>query len=109
MDSKFLNQPNAEELLSSICQSLTSLREDKPLQLSVDEAIVNWKILELFNEKLESKDSPKTLNIGSCSQHSVHVALRMDVKSVDWNVEKTINQYFGYYMIPQKEKMIIRE
>ena len=63
MDSTFLNQPNVEELLSSICQSLTSLREDKPLQLSVDEAIVNWKILELFNEKLESKDSPKTLNI----------------------------------------------
>ena len=45
LDSKFLNQPNAEELLSSICESLTNLKEDKLLQLSMDGSAVNWKIL----------------------------------------------------------------
>ena len=42
----------------------------------------------IFDEKLEFKDLPKTLNIGSCSQHSVHGALKMGMKRVDWNVEK---------------------
>ena len=45
LDSKFLVQPNAEELLSSICESLTNLKEDKLLQLSMDGSAVNWKIL----------------------------------------------------------------
>ena len=31
LDSEFLNRPNAEELLSSICESLTKLRADKLL------------------------------------------------------------------------------
>ena len=34
LDSKFLNRPNAEELLSSTCESLTNLREDRLRQLS---------------------------------------------------------------------------
>ena len=72
LDSKSLNRPNAEELFSNICESLTNLREDKVLQLSMSEPAVNWKALEYFDEKLESKDLPKTLNIDSCSQHSVH-------------------------------------
>ena len=55
---------------------------------------VNWKILELFDEKLESKDLPKTLNIGSYKQHSVHGALKMGMKSVDWNVEKILKSMF---------------
>ena len=94
LDSKFLNRPNAEELLSSICESLTNLGEDKLLQLSMDRLAVNWKVSELFDEKLESKDLPKTLNIGSCNQHSVHGALKMVMKSVDWNVEKIYKSVF---------------
>ena len=52
LDSKFSNRPNAEELLSSICESLTNLREEKLLQLSVDGPAVN---LELFDEKFYLK------------------------------------------------------
>ena len=92
LDSKFLNQPNPEELL--ICKSLTNLREEKLLQVSMDGPTVNWKVLELFDEKLESKDLPKTLNIGSCSQHSVHGALKTGIKSADWNVERTLKSMF---------------
>ena len=83
LDSKFLNRPNTEELLSSICESLTNLREDKLPQLSMDGPAVNWKVFELFEEKLESKGLPKTLNIGGCSQHSAHGALKMGLRSVD--------------------------
>ena len=94
LDSMFLNQPYAEELLSSICESLTNLREDKLLHLSVDGPAVNWKVLKLFDKKLESKDLPKTLNIGACSKHSVHGALKMGMKSVDWNVENILKSMF---------------
>ena len=74
LDSKFLNWPNAKELLSSICESLINLREDKLLQLSMNGPAAKWKVLS------------KTLNIGSCSQHAVRGALKMGMKSVDWNV-----------------------
>ena len=30
------------------------------------------------------------MNIGSCSQHSVHGALNMSMKTVDWNIEKSM-------------------
>ena len=30
------------------------------------------------------------MNIGSCSQHSVHGALKMSMKTVDWNIEKSM-------------------
>ena len=56
----------------------------------MDGPAVNWKVLELFDEKLESKDLPKALNIGSFSKHSVHGALKMGMKSVDWNVENIL-------------------
>ena len=94
LDLKFLNRPNAEELLSSICEILTNLTKDKLLQLSIDGPAVNWKVLELFEEKLESKDLRKTLNIGSCSQHSVHGALKMGMKIVNWNVQKILKLMF---------------
>ena len=81
-------------MFSSICESLTNLIEDKLIQLSLDGPAVNWKVLELFDEKLESKDLPKTLNIGSCSQHAVNGALKMGMKSVDWNVEKILKSMF---------------
>ena len=60
LNLKFLNRSNAEELLSSICESLTNLIEDKLRQLSMDGPAVKWKVLELFDEKLESKDLPET-------------------------------------------------
>ena len=55
---------------------------------------MKWKVWEYFDEKLESKDLPKTLNIGGCSQHSVRGALKMGMKSVDWNVEEILKSMF---------------
>ena len=75
----------------------------------MDRPAVNWKVLELFDEKLESKDLPKTLNFGSCSQHSVYGALRMVWKVLIGTLRRSLNQYFGYCMIPQQERMIILE
>ena len=47
-----------------MCESVTNLRQDKLLQLSLDGPAVNWKVLELFDKKLESKDLPKTFKNG---------------------------------------------
>ena len=60
----------------------------------MDGPAVNWNVLELFDEKLDSKDLLKTLNTDSCGQHSVHGALKMGMKSVDWNIEKIIKSMF---------------
>ena len=94
LDSKFLNRPNANELLNNIYDSLSNLKEDRLLQLSMDGPTVNCKVLQLLDERLEAKDLPKTLNIGSCSQHTVHGGLKTGIKSVDWNIEKILKAMF---------------
>ena len=89
---------------------LTSWRDVKLLQLSMDGPAVIWKVLELYDEKLESKDLPITLNIGSCSQHSVHGALKMGMKSVDWNIEKILKSMFWIlYDFPARKEDYMRK
>ena len=31
---------------------------------------VNWNVLNILNDKLESKNFPETLNIGSCAPYT---------------------------------------
>ena len=49
----------------------------KLLQLAMDKPNVNRNVLNILDDKLESENFPKTLNIGSRAQHTVHVASKM--------------------------------
>ena len=46
------------------------------LQLAMGRPNVNWNVLNILDDKLKSENSPKTLDIGSCSQHTVHGAFK---------------------------------
>ena len=46
------------------------------MQLPMDGPNVKWNVLNILDDKLESENFPKTLNIGSCAQHTVHGAFK---------------------------------
>ena len=49
----------------------------------MDGPTVNWKVLEMLDVYLEEKDVSKTVNIGSCSQHVVHGALKTGTSNTE--------------------------
>ena len=42
----------------------------------MDEPNINRNVLNILDDKLEPENFPKTLNIGSCAQHTVHGAFK---------------------------------
>ena len=79
----FLHRPNASELLKNILEATSDLKLDKLIQLAMDRPTVNWKVLEMLDVYLEEKDDSKTINIGSCSQHVVHGALKTGTSNTE--------------------------
>jgi hypothetical protein len=47
---------------------------------------VNWKLLELIQEKLKVNNCPPLLNIGSCGLHTVHNAFKHGCKKSGFEV-----------------------
>ena len=43
---------------------------------------------------LEEKDVSKTINIGSCSQHVVHGALKTGTSNTEWGIDKILKSMF---------------
>ena len=80
-DSKCMRRPNADVLLKNLDESISSLNRGQFLQLAMDGPQVNTNILKLLEDKLVSKNMSKTVNIGSCTQHVVHGALKTGTKS----------------------------
>ena len=92
--SKFLHRPNASELLKIILEATSDLKLDKLIQLAMDGPTVNWKVLEALDVYLEEKDVSKTINIGSCSQHVVHRALKTGTSNTEWGIDKILKFMF---------------
>ena len=93
-DSKFLERPNAKNIFESIKDASNGLRGEKFLQLAMDGPNVNWKILRKTDEMLVGNNYSKTVNIGSCPQHTVHGTFETDATN-DWDVHKIIKSMFS--------------
>ena len=58
----------------------------KLLQLAMDGPNVNWKVLNIMDNKLGSENFPKTLNIGSCAQRTVYEAFKDGFQKSFWKI-----------------------
>ena len=92
-DSKFLDRPNAENLLESIRDASNGLLLENFLQLTMDGPSVKWEVLKKADEILVKNDYSKTINIRSCPQHTVHSALKTGAMN-DWNFHKILKSKF---------------
>ena len=73
-DSDFLEKTNAENLFQSVKDASNGLRREKVLQLAMDGPNVNWEVLKKTDKMLVGDNYSKTVNIGSCHQHTAHSA-----------------------------------
>ena len=60
----------------------------------MDGPSVNWNVLNMLNNKLEKNNLSKTINIGSCSQRTVHGALKVDAIKTEWGINKILKTQF---------------
>ena len=93
-DSQFLRRPTAHNLFDSLYESMSELEKNKLLQLAMDSPNVNWNVLDLLDDKLVSDNFSKTLNIGSCAQHTVHGSLKSGFQKSTWNMDKLLKSIF---------------
>ena len=59
----------------------------------MDEPNVNRNVLNILDDKLESENFPKALNIGSCAQHTVHGAFK-DGFLKTWKIDNLLKSVF---------------
>ena len=75
-----MKRPNADNLFQSIKDSTSGLNEANFLQLAMDGPNVNWLVLNKLDDVLISNRHEKTVNIGSCAQHMVMVASKLELQ-----------------------------
>ena len=69
-----MEKPNAENLFESIKDASNGLKREDVLQLAMDEPNAYWEVLRKTDKMLVGDNYSKTVNIGSCPQHTVHSA-----------------------------------
>ena len=76
----------------------------------MDGPTVNWNVLQLVDDELDSMGHSKTINIGSCSLHILHGALGAAISSTDWNVAKLLKAMFKIFdESPARSDVYIKE
>ena len=96
-DSQFLSRPNAENLASSLSESLTGISMQKMHYLAMDGPYVNWNVFELLNAERCENEFPSLINIGSCGLHVVHGAFKTGFQSVDWDLNKVFKAMWKFF------------
>ena len=65
------------------------------LQMSMDGPAVNWKFFDALMKYRSECELPQLINIGSCSLHTVHGALKTAVESTSWNIKANSKRYMA--------------
>ena len=60
------------------------------LQVSVDGPAVNWTFFDALMNYRSEWELPQMINIGSCSIHTVHGALKIALESTSWRIKQTL-------------------
>ena len=60
------------------------------LQVSMDGPAVNWAFFDALMNYRSEWELPQMINIGSCSIHTVHGALKIALESTSWRIKQTL-------------------
>ena len=92
-DLQFLERSNTDDLLDSIKLSTERLRNESLLQLTMDGPNVNWEVLTKLDDKLAEDGYAKTLNIGSCAQHTIHCGFQNRLVKMGWGLQQILKSF----------------
>ena len=106
-DSAFLKRPNSENLHEKLPQSLSDLKLEKLLQISMDVPNVNWDVLKRHSQYREEKELAQLVIIGSCGLHVVNGAFRTET---DWDIHKVLHAVWKLFdESPARRDVYIKE
>ena len=88
-DSSFMGHCTSHYLKNHFNERISDHNLNKILQVSTDGLIVNLKFHRDVRSNREGLKLPKHIDIGSCSQHTIHDAFKAGLKSIDWEIKKT--------------------
>ena len=94
LDSKFVSRPNADNLFQQLEYILKELFKIKFCRLSMDKPSVNWNVLDKFDNYLNEKDIPLTIQIGSCNQHILHATLKTAMNQSACSFDKILKALY---------------
>ena len=70
---------------------------------------VNWEVLKKVDEMLVSNGYSKTINIGSCPQHTIHGAFETGASN-DWAVHNILKSMFWlFHDSPARRNVYVKE
>ena len=55
---------------------------------------VNWLVLNKPDDMLIANGHERTVNIGSCAQHTVHGGFQTETSNASWNIDKILKGLF---------------
>ena len=88
--SSLLGHSTHFDLLKHFNQSLWGLDLSKMLQVPMDGPAINSKFFDALINYRSKCELPQLINIGSCSLHTVHGALKTVVESTSLNIKQTL-------------------
>lgn len=98
-DSFFLGHADAERILELILKFISDsgLRLSRLLQCSIDGPNVNLSFQKKLNAHLALQNLENLIDIGTCSLHVVHNALRKGIAGLDCDVERFVSDIYQWF------------
>ena len=98
LTSTFLGHTQAEDLKKMFEEGIKDLEPRRMIQISMDGPSVNWKLYEqITEERNEMEDYLSLIDIGSCSLHVVHGALRTGVQKTKWSIDGILRALYNLF------------
>lgn len=106
LDSVFLHQAKATNLLEAFKFGVQGFDVSRILQISMDGPNVNWSFYKLLKNDITTihgPDTPQLLELGSCGLHVVHGAFKTGIKKTDWNIIEFLRALYNLFkMVPAR-------
>ena len=67
------------------------------IQVSMDGPNVNWATFDKLENKLQTENNKKLLNIGSCGLHTLHNAFKAGVSDTEWDIGHKLSALYTLF------------
>ena len=105
-DSQFLQRPNIVYVKEEILIAIKDLDMGKFFHWGMDGPRMNWNVLDLISDHQVASGFQKTLDIGSCSLHILHVAFQTGMIKPQWDIGKILEAFYDIWWVTCSPKCI---
>ena len=96
-DSHFLRQPNADNIVTKLQQSLQKLVAEKMIQLPMDGPPTNWSVFEKMSDQRKTDKIPCLENIKSCGLHTFSNAHQNEAKKSGSKLDRVLKSMWKLF------------